>query len=224
MRLQALVFDFDGLILDTEWPEYQSISETFSDHGHDLPLDGWVGVVGRADGPHWLDMLEAAVGGPVDRSTVHSRRLERHHALIAEGDVLPGVVALLDEAAELGLPAAIASSSSQGWVDGHLRRLGLADRFGSLHCYDGSCPGKPAPDLYLAAVAALGADPAATVAFEDSAHGVTAAKAAGLFAVAVPNRVTVGSDFSPADLVVESLADITLQNLTASFSRLKPRS
>ena len=213
MTLQAVVFDFDGLILDTEWPEFQSISETFADHGHEFPLDEWVEIVGTADGPHWLDMLEETVGRSVDREAVRAKRLERHHALIAEGDVLPGVEARLHEARVLGLPVAIASSSSHGWVEGHLTRLGLVDHFGSFHCYDGTVPGKPAPDLYLAAVAAMGAEPAATVAFEDSVHGVSAAKAAGLFAVAVPNRVTAGLDFSHADLVVTSLDDVSLEDL-----------
>lgn len=211
--IEALVFDFDGLILDTEWPEYQSISEAFVEHGHDFPLDEWVHIVGTTSSPSWLDLLEATVGRPIDREAVRARRIERHHALIAEGDVLPGVVERLDEARERGLPVAIASSSPHSWVEGHLTRLDLVDRFGSFHCYDGSVPGKPAPDLYLAAVAALGAEPARTVAFEDSAHGVTAAKEAGLFTVAVPNRVTAGLDFSHADLVVSSLEQVTLVGL-----------
>jgi HAD superfamily hydrolase (TIGR01509 family) len=217
-RLQAVVFDFDGLILDTEWPEYQSISETFADHGHDFPLEGWVEIVGTASSPSWLDLLEERVGAPIEREAVRARRVERHHALIAEREVLPGVVARLEEARALGIPLAVASSSPHGWVEGHLTRLGLVDHFGSFHCYDGRVPGKPAPDLYLAAVAALDADPARSIAFEDSANGVTAAKAAGLYAVAVPNQVTAGLDFSHADLVVESLADVSLEDLARTMS------
>ena len=109
--IEAAVFDFDGLILDTEWPEYQSISETFAEHGHDFPLEGWVHIVGTTSSPSWLDLLEERVGTPIDREAVRTRRVERHHALIAERDVLPGVVERLEEARALGVPVAVASSS-----------------------------------------------------------------------------------------------------------------
>lgn len=217
MTLEGLVFDFDGLILDTETPEYVTVSEAYAEFGLELALDDWRGIVGSADHPHWTEMLGDALGRPYDVETVHRRRIERHHTLIAEEDVLPGVVDLLDEALAAGLPVAVASSSPLDWVEGHLDRLGLLDRFVALHTRDHVGPGrtKPAPDLYRRAVEHLGTTPAATVAIEDSPNGVLAARAAGLRVVAVPNGITEGGDFSAADLVVASAATLDLPRLQA---------
>lgn len=210
----AVVFDFDGLILDTEVPEYTTVAEVFEAHGVPLPLERWVSVVGRADNPHWLDWLETELGEPLaDREAVRLARVARHHAMIAEEVVLPGVVALLDAAAGHGVPAAVASSSPRDWVEGHLERLDLRSRFAAVLTIDHVERGKPWPDLYLAATRAVGADPVRSVALEDSANGCAAAKAAGLACVVVPNDITRGSDFSAADLAVASLAEVDLAAL-----------
>ncbi len=121
----------------------------------------------------------------------------------------------LDDAARLGLALGVASSSEADWVEGHLGRLGLLDRFTCLSCFDGRRPGKPAPDLYLAACDALGVAPADALAVEDSGNGVAAAKAAGLRCVAVPHDLTRDHDLSPADLVVPSLAELPLEEAMA---------
>ena len=214
--MQSLVFDFDGLILDTEVPEYTTVAEVFADHGVPLPIERWVTIVGRADNPHWLDWLERELGAPLDdREAVRLARVARHHALIHAEVVRPGVVDLLDEADGAGVPTAVASSSPRDWVEGHLARLDLRQRFAAVLTSDDVERGKPWPDLYLAATAAVAADPAASVALEDSAHGCTAAKAAGLTCVVAPNDVTRGSDFTAADLVVGSLAEVDLVRLGA---------
>ena len=215
MDLDALVFDFDGLILDTEWTDYVSVSEAFTDHGVELPLAEWRAGVGAIDPRHWSAWLEDLVGRPIDRETVRAKRLARHHALVAEERVRPGVVKLLDEAAAAGIPVGVASSSGRSWVVPHLDRLGLLPRFGAVFSRDDVERPKPAPDLYLAATAALGARPSRSIAFEDSAHGATAARAAGLRCVVAPNRMTADQDFTPADLVVSSLAEVRLADLVA---------
>jgi HAD superfamily hydrolase (TIGR01509 family) len=215
VTLRALVFDFDGLILDTEGPEFVTVGEVWADHGVELTLERWQEVVGTSDHPHWTDMLEAELGRPVDREQVVPPRLERHHALIAEEETLPGVADLLVAAEARGLGLGVASSSSEEWVDGHLRRLGLRDHFGSLACRDRVAQTKPAPDLYLLVVDDLGVAPGEAVALEDSRHGTVAARDAGLRCVAVPNPITRGQDFSAADLVVDSLAAVTLAELEA---------
>lgn len=213
MPLRALVFDFDGLILDTEWPELVSITEAFAAHGHEVGIDWFRSRVGTLSGD-WVDDLEAAIGRTVDRDEVRASRLARHHALIDAEDVLPGIVDLIEAAHAAGLPLAVASSSKVAWLDRHLSRLGLHGRFDALVGRDvvGDVP-KPAPDVYLAAVAALGVAPAEAVALEDSPHGVAAATAAGLTCVAIPNRITAGGDFSAADLVVDSASALTLDTL-----------
>ena len=117
----------------------------------------------------------------------------------------------------------MASSSALDWVGGHLERRGLLDRFAVVVTSDDVERTKPAPDLYRAALAALGASPERAVALEDSAHGCTAAVSAGLFCVVVPNTVTQGQDFSHADLVVGSLTEIGLERLAGELDRGRTR-
>jgi beta-phosphoglucomutase-like phosphatase (HAD superfamily) len=110
---------------------------------------------------------------------------------------------------------AIASSSELEWVVSHLDRLGLRDAFASVACHGPELRAKPDPDTYLAACAALGVEPAAALAVEDSPHGIRAARAAGLRVVAVPNDVTARLDLSAADLRLPSLAACTLGDAIA---------
>jgi HAD superfamily hydrolase (TIGR01509 family) len=213
VSVAALVFDFDGLILDTELPEYLTVKAEFDAHGVELPLEQWLGIIGSADHPHWLDWLEDVVGAPIEREVVHARRLAAHHELILRNEVLPGVVQLLDQADEAGIPAVVASSSPRHWVEGHLVRLGLRERFVTLRTREDVERAKPWPDLFTAAVEAVGAEPARSVALEDSHNGSVAAVAAGLVCVVAPNQLTRRQDFTHAHRVVDSLADLSVADL-----------
>jgi len=140
----------------------------------------------------------------------------RQAELLAGAAPLPGVERCLDEADVLGFGLAIASSSDRGWVEGHLARLGLLARFHRIVCRGDVARVKPAPDLYLAAVAALGGAPGDALAIEDSANGITAAKRAGLVCVAVPTDVTRGLALDHADLRLASLEEgLPLRDLVA---------
>lgn len=213
MTLRALVFDFDGLILDTELPQYLTVKAEFEAHGVDLPMEEWLDIIGRVDHDHWLDWLEREADGPVDREVVHARRLARHHELVWANDVLPGVVEVLDQADAMGIPAAVASSSHRPWVEGHLERLGLLPRFALTVTREDVERAKPWPDLYLAAMRQLGADATQTVALEDSHNGCRAAKAAGMVCVVAPNEMTRQQDLRHADLVVPSLLAVRLDEV-----------
>jgi len=215
MEIAALVFDFDGLILDTEWSEFVTVQAEFRAHGVDIELDDWRHGVGRGDNRHWSEWLVEVADQPVDVESVRARRLVAHHARIAQEEVRPGVVELLDQADAAGVPVAVASSSTVSWVEPHLERLGLRHRFELIRCRDHVARAKPAPDLYLAAATALEVDPRRCVALEDSHHGSVAAAAAGYACEVAPNEVTRVPDFPHADLVVESLADIDLARLDA---------
>ncbi|MEZ5166294.1 MAG: HAD-IA family hydrolase [Acidimicrobiales bacterium] len=200
-----MVFDFDGTIADTEWPVYEVARGAFRAHGLDLPLEDWVGSIGLADNKTLPELIEDAIGGPPIRVVAHAVRIrsEWHHRMA----VLPGVVELIAAANRAGVPLAIASSSPSAWVDPHLVRLGLDEHFVAVRTRDHVDRGKPAPDLFLAAVATLDVDPARAVAIEDSRHGCAAAKAAGLTCVVVPNRITVLDRPADADLTLDSLSD-----------------
>jgi HAD superfamily hydrolase (TIGR01509 family) len=216
--IAAVVFDFDGLILDTEMPGFLAWAETFASFGASLTEDEHAMKIGA----HFdrLDLLRSRVpdGLPHD-DEVRALKRARHDELLASEVVQPGVEAWLAEATALGLPLALASSSDSEWIEGHLDRLGLRHHFRHVVCCENGMPPKPAPDCYLAACAALEVDPARALAGEDSANGGAAAKAAGLWCLAVPNALTKRLDLSAADLRLESLADATLGEVAALLSR-----
>jgi putative hydrolase of the HAD superfamily len=211
--IDAFVFDFDGLIIDTEWCEFVSIAEQFERYGHRYAVEHFQQFVGTAWPTGWTRELIDAVGEPLDEAHLHTqRRLRRDELLYATG-VLPGVVALLDLALAHGVALAVASSSTRDWVEPHLERLGLRDRFAAVLTRDDVARAKPAPDLFSAAARALDVSAARTIVFEDSFNGCIAAKAAGMVCVVAPNRITMIQDFAHADLVVESLAQLELETL-----------
>ena len=216
--IRALVFDFDGLILETETPAYQSWAEIFHEHGRQLPMDLWHGYVGSDTGFDPAGHLAALVGEGFDRDATQTRRDARKNELIAALDVMAGVRDYIADAERLGFRLGVASSSSRGWVLGHLERLGIGAHWGAVRTREDVARTKPAPDLYLATVKALGVAPRESVAFEDSTNGITAAKAAGLWCVAVPNALTAGMDLSQADVRVASLAETPLERLLAVLS------
>jgi HAD superfamily hydrolase (TIGR01509 family) len=163
-----------------------------------------------------LTALAARVGAGFDPDEANRRRRARHHPVIhALREPLPGIDDLLAQAEVAGMSCAIASSSGDDWVPMLLAQIGLEGRFAHLSIFDGTCPAKPAPDLYLRACAALGVGPDEAVAFEDSPNGIAAAKAAGLRCVAVPHEITRGLDLSAADLVIPTLDGVALNDLLA---------
>jgi HAD superfamily hydrolase (TIGR01509 family) len=208
-RPAAVVFDFDGLVMDTEWCEYVTAADVFRAHGEELSLELWKTFIGTTDHPHWADILEEQLGRPIDRGEWVPHRRLANHTCTADLDLLPGVQALIDALGVAGIPLAVASSSPADWVVGHLSDRRLIDRFDAVCTGDEVLLTKPDPALYLLACHRLAVDPAAAVAVEDSVTGVRAAKAAGMVAVAVPSSLTTGMDFGHADLVVSSCADLT---------------
>ena len=218
--IRALVFDFDGLILETETPAHQSWAEIYVEHGHELPMDRWHGYIGSDTGFDPAGHLAALVGEGFDRDATQKRRDARKTELIAALDVMVGVREYVADANRLGLRLAVASSSSRAWVLGHLERLRLRAEWDAVLTRDDVERTKPAPDLYLAAVKALGVAPREAVAFEDSRNGIAAAKDAGLGCVAVPNALTAEMDLSRADLRLASLAETPLERLLAVLSAL----
>ncbi len=212
----CLVLDFDGTILDTEESLYRSWAELWDDHGQQLELAEWQQNIGGGDDlfDPWVE-LEARVGRPLDPARHEGRRLRRDE-IQALQPLRPGILHWLDEAATLGIPVGVASSSPSRWVEGQLDLLGIRPRFTTLVCRSDEVPAKPAPTSYLLACAQLGADPARSVAVEDSPHGVAAAVDAGLYTVAVPHPLTQDLDLSAAHLRVDSLDQLSLVDVLAS--------
>lgn len=211
--IRALIFDFDGLILETEEPIYRSWKEVYEARGVALPFDLWVKTVGSSNQAfHPQRYLEERLGVPLAQDVI-DRRIARRVELVLAEPLRPGVADLALAAHAAGLKVAVASSSSRDWVKGHLDRLGIAELFDCFRARDDVEHVKPEPDLYLASLDCLGVAAAEAVAIEDSPNGVTAAKSAGLRCVVVPNSITAGLDLSQADLRLSSLADVTLPQL-----------
>jgi HAD superfamily hydrolase (TIGR01509 family) len=216
MVIRAVVFDFDGLILDTETSIFRAWQECYAAHGAEpLSIDEWSAEIGTVRGLDLVGELRSRAGA-VDDALLEAR-ITRRDALLELEQVRPGIIDWLDAAEARGLRIAIASSSEPSWVEPHLVRLDLRQRFEAILCRTDSLPPKPAPDLYLAACAALDVDPAEALAVEDSPHGIAAAKGAGLRCVAVPNPITEHLDLSAADLVLDSLASMSLAAALASL-------
>ena len=211
--IKALIFDFDGLILDTEEPEYQSWREVYQAFGCSLPLSKWAECIGTADAFDPYDYLVEQLGQSIDRAGVQVKRRARFDELMAAQSVLPGVQEYILEAKRLGLRLGLASSSSREWVTGHLSRLGLLACFDSLKCGDEVERTKPDPALYLMTLQALEVGAREAIALEDSPNGVLAAKRAGIFCVAVPNPVTQHLSLAQADMQLPSLAGLPLETL-----------
>lgn len=219
-EINALIFDFDGLIVDTESTDYAAWQQTFADYGATFPRDVWDQIIGT----HWpfdpLDLLAEQIGQVVDKTAVTAQRLQIEAELLAAQPILPGVLETLTQARELGLKIGLASSSKHAWVDPHLERLGLADWFEVVCCSD-DVDGRTKPDaaVYQAAIEGLGIRAHNALALEDSPNGALAARRAGLACVVIPNNMTAHLDFSAAapHMRLDSLADLTLVQLLAEL-------
>ncbi|QYG94835.1 HAD family phosphatase [Iamia sp. SCSIO 61187] len=220
-RLAAVVFDFDGTLVDTEWPIFERARAAVARLGGELTPELWAAhAVGVSHGEPYWDELAATLGLAADEAA-----FDAAHAAVTGIPTSRDSAVIADGAAELvhalhaeGVLLAVASGSQREWLEHHLGRFGLTDRFVHLVGidHDDVGAGKPAPDLYDAAVAELGVDPGATVAVEDTHRGIESARAAGLAAVvAVPSRLTTHQDLTGADLVVASLAELTPGSLAA---------
>ncbi|HZT86284.1 MAG TPA: HAD-IA family hydrolase [Gaiellaceae bacterium] len=222
MRVRAFLFDFDGLLLDTELASRAGWELLYREHGHELPADLWATVVGTTHAPFDpMAHLEELVGEPLEREALNERRYAHEIALIEAEELRPGIEEYLAYVRrQHDLKRAIVSSSSRGWVDMHLERLEQAVGWDAICTADRDpARAKPSPTLYLEALELLGVPADEAVAFEDSPNGVLAAKAAGVFCIAIPNEVTrdLGLEEAGADLVLDSLADLPPEAL---FSRL----
>ncbi|HET7036604.1 MAG TPA: HAD-IA family hydrolase [Thermomicrobiaceae bacterium] len=213
-----MIFDFDGLILDTEQPDHQAWDELFARFACRLPLDRWLSQIGTFDAVFdpWTE-LEAQRGAAVDREELTRWRRSRCDELIAAKPVQPGVTELIAAARQRGLRLAVASSSPREWVAGHLERLGLLDAFDFVACGDEVPRTKPDPAVYQAALRGLGLEPRQAIALEDSPNGALAASRAGLVCVVVPHPLLSEQQFA-ADVRLDSLADLDLDALLAAVN------
>jgi len=214
--LKALIFDFDGLILDTETPEVLVWQSIYHEHGFELPVDEWQKTIGgygisNFDAAEHLALLSQ---GRLDAVSSRVRYRKESDEIVHASPIMPGVMDMIEQAKENGLQVAIGSSSPHSWVDTHVKRLGIFDYFDRIICQDDVLLGrtKPNPDIFLKALDQLNVKKDAAVVFEDSPNGVLAARRAGIFVVGVPNPLTARLGVT-GDLTVPSLAELSLHEL-----------
>ena len=220
--IKALIFDFDGLILDSETVVYQSWQEIYREHHCTLPLEKWLLRVGGSlelfDAHRYLESL---TGQSISRKELDVKRIKRQLELLRTYSALPGVEECITDASRLGLGVGLASSSERNWVVEHLTRLRLYPHFDCIKCCEDVTHTKPHPELYLSVLDALGIMPEQAIALEDSSNGIQAAKSAGIFSIAIPNAITNHLSLDHADLRLASLTDMSLEHLIATVEALR---
>lgn len=217
--IKALIFDFDGLIVDTETPEYELWQLIYHRYGKNLPIETWgKGVGSSQEAFDAVRHLASIVDFKLDQEAVRLQHRVLFDERMRNPVTLPGFHSILDQAILFNLKTGIASSSPRSWVLGYLEKLRLAHIFDCVCCLDDVARVKPAPDLYERAIGKLEIKPYEAIAFEDAPNGILAAKKAGLYCVAIPNTITKQLDTSGSDIVFESLENIQLSELIGRFS------
>jgi putative hydrolase of the HAD superfamily len=209
MKVAGFIFDFDGLILDTEVPRFTSWQEEFARHGFPLTHRDWWKTIGT--GPSAYDPaihLVELTNGKVDIRALRESAHHRADELLEQAELLPGVKLFIEAASEAKLPMAVASSSNRDWVVPHLEKFNILKHFQAVFAAQDVTNVKPDPELYLLAISSLGLPVETIIAFEDSPNGIKAAKLAGLRCVAVPNSITSEMDLSLADIVKNSFLEM----------------
>jgi HAD superfamily hydrolase (TIGR01509 family) len=222
--IHMLIFDFDGLLVDSETVIYQSWLELYQHYHCVLPLEHWIRCIGssaRLFDAHAY--LESLIGQPLSRQELDTQLASRQMELMANLGLLPGVEQYLSDARRFGLKIGLASSSSRAWVEGHLTRLGLLPAFDCIRCADDVTETKPHPALYLSVLKALDTRADQAIAFEDSPNGIEAAQGAGIFCIAVPNAMTRLLPLEDADVRLTSLTDMPLEALIAMVEARRAR-
>ncbi len=205
----ALLFDFDGVILDTETPLYEAWSRLYREYGHVLSMQQWAANVGgyAYDVFDPYAELEKRIGRSLDRNALKLLRRQWYLQRLSLQRPASGLTEILRVARERSIVLGVASSSDREWVHGHLRRLGLAEYFDAVACGDEVARVKPDPAVYQLCLDRLGVAPEEAVAVEDSPRGIAAARSANVYCIAVPNPVTGSMDLGGAQWKLSSLAD-----------------
>jgi len=219
--LAAVIFDFDGVILDSETAAFESHRRVYERCGAALTVDEWcdqIGVYSEDEELRWFRELCSRSTRPPTQAEFEAEERRLFHEL-APSEPMRGIRDLLNALADAGVPTAIASTSPLRWVASATERLGLTSRFRTIVSGDDVRRRKPAPDVYLEAARRLGADPSRSVAIEDSAPGIASARAAGMKTVAIPHWLTERHELGAADLRVQHAGELTVARLATLLDR-----
>ncbi len=212
-RVRALIFDFDGLIVDSESPGFRAWSELYASHGCELPFEKYSACIGTIGAFDLHAYLEEQTGRSFERADLERACNSRWLDLMDDQPLLPGIASCVSSAKRRGLGLAIASSSTEKWVTRNLRKFALLGYFDAVCTSDHVSVVKPDPALYLLALEKLGVAADEAIAFEDSPNGILAAKRAGLYCIAIPNPLTRDLPLELADRRLSSIEEFDLDHV-----------
>ncbi|RSK29221.1 HAD family hydrolase [Bacillus sp. HMF5848] len=214
--MKAIVFDFDGLIIDTESLWYEAYNELLQEYDMDLPMEVFTACIGSTDEP-FITYYESHPRKQLEYVELSKLAGKLHKEKAKHLELREGVLDYLHDAKRLGLKIGLASSSSWVNIEHYLRRFDIYDYFDAFRTKDDVERVKPDPALYVKAVEALGVEPHEAVAFEDSLNGLVAARKAGLHGVIVPNAVTAELPFTDYALRLSSMKAKSLEEVINSL-------
>ncbi len=216
-RPKGIIFDFDGVLVDTEVAIYNSWVDLYAREGQSISISTYAPCLG-AGYSHWdpAAHLEKLTGKTYNWDIETPARQAKLEAELKRTGLMPGASELLDWCDSKKIKMTVASSSSRRWVEGWLRKLGIYERFVGVFCRTDGYPVKPNPALFLAAQDCLGLDSQECLIIEDTENGTISAQNAGIPCCAIPNRMTRTSNLSRASFREESLTDL-LHKLTLSI-------
>lgn len=212
--IKALIFDFDGTIIDTETAWFVAFQEAYKEHGVELTRELYSQCIGTnltEFDPYEYLITEKKI--PLDREIFRNTIHDRYSILMEHETIRPGVLEYLEAAKEAGLRIGLASSSPMKWVEKYLELLHIRDYFECIRTADHVTLVKPDPELYVQTLDCLQVQPNEAVAIEDSLNGAKAAAAAGMHCVVTPNEITRFMEFDPAFHRAESLSDVDFEQL-----------
>ena len=219
--IRALVFDFDSLSLSEEAAEQQAWRESFLAHGTQLPDDDTPGDESALSPvPDFCKRLEQQLGGVVNRKKVRGEVAHRKAEILASETPSYGIIDFIERSAEIGLRLGIASDGMSHRVSAWLTRLNLDRHFSAVRCSGDHYETTPGPHIYFSLCNAMNVTPTESIAIQSSPGGLQSAKGAGLYCIAVPNKVTGSVSMDRADLVLLSL-DSTTPDEVVERARLK---
>lgn len=210
--IKAIIFDFDGLIVDTESVWYEAYRDVLLEYELELSLEKFSEVIGTHDTVLY-SYIQENLKKPVENEQIEKLALELFHKKMVQPVLREHVEEYLLAAKKSGLKIGLASSSSRKWVEGYLKRLNIFQYFDVIKTRDDVSNVKPDPELYNKAIDALGIQSSEAIAFEDSLNGLKAARKAGLKCVIVPNSVTANLPFEDFSIRLSSMKDMTLKEL-----------
>ena len=212
--IRGFVFDFDGLIIDTEMPQFDCWKEIFQEYGYVYTFRDYWKIIGTGSNAYDpAEDLYERTSGKIDRFRVNKWVDEKTNEILKKQPLLPGVETFITNASKQGIKLALASSSPYGWVMPFLEKFDLVRYFEAILTARDVEEVKPDPALYKLAIQKLELTPNTVMAFEDSLNGLKSAKAAGIYCTVIPNQITREMDLGIADKIVNSFSQLSIEEL-----------